>query len=374
MPRSSPAATLLQAFSDALLSLGTLSLSFRVGVVFYRRLVEREHVRLHPTIQRLFALTFAVSVSLVCLILFDAMGIMHSATRRINWLFDVYLLLALLVVVLPTAQVHHVLVDMGFTVSRSARNVLTKAVASGMAQTAMARILIVGTTLLAVLSGLTAVNLPYAYLGWFFHRVSEKEVLALEKRLSDALDEIAVEKRSVLDAEPPSRPGKLQLPRTMQHAPKSIIVLEQRTQALFYSTTVLLLLGGRCSLYNIAMRMRGTRRGNVGTPKLFVYLHLVLQSFGVHVSGQVVYQYATLLFTSALLATNLRAALYDSYPSIPSTRNSCIDFRRDGQYRISVLSKLVRCAIPFQCCCRHALALVPERSNATKKVKEKNYN
>lgn len=46
MARSSPAATLGQAFSDALLSLGTISLSYRVGVAFYRRLVEREHVRL----------------------------------------------------------------------------------------------------------------------------------------------------------------------------------------------------------------------------------------------------------------------------------------------------------------------------------------
>lgn len=327
---------------------------------------------LSPGIQRLFALTFAVSVSLVCLILFDAMGLMHTATRRINWLFDVYLLLVLLVVVLPVAQVHHVLVDVGFTFSRSAkvavlaellflyvfwrigdplqktapvrlsalqlnRDILTKVVASSMVQTAMARILIVGTTLLAVLSGLTAVNLPYAYLGWFFHRVSEKEVLALEKRLGDALEEIAAEKRSVLDSEPPPRQGEAQLPRIIHHMPESVLATEQRAQALFlqYNSAasawrevlfartllgrlstvlgalMLVLCGVRVflALYNIAMRMRGTRRGNFGTPKLFVYLHLLLHSFGVHVSGQVVYQYATLLFTSVLLVTNLRAAL-----------------------------------------------------------------
>lgn len=284
---------------------------------------------------------------------------MHTATRRLNWLFDVYLLLALLVVVLPAAQVHHVLVDLGFAVSRSMKvaaltellflyvfcsmrnplrnggsaRALSKAAATGFAEAAMARILIVGTTLLAVLSGLTAVSLPYAYLGWFLHQISEKDVLALEKRLGSALDDIAAEKRSALDAQSEGEP----LPHTIVHVPDTVVVVEQRAQALFvqYNSAesawrevvfartfigrfftvlgalMLLLCGVRMflAIYNIAMRLRGMRRGVGGTPKLFVYLHLLLQSSGVHVSGQVVYQYATLMFTSVLLATNLRAAL-----------------------------------------------------------------
>lgn len=38
--------TLGAAFVDALVSLSTITVSFHVGVAFYRRLVEREHVRL----------------------------------------------------------------------------------------------------------------------------------------------------------------------------------------------------------------------------------------------------------------------------------------------------------------------------------------
>lgn len=371
MPQKSAAATFLHAFSDALCSLGTYVVAYRIGVAFYHRLVSREHVKPHGAIQTLFALTFSVSVSLVCLILFDAIGLMHTATRRLNWLFDVYLLLILLVVVLPIAQVHHILNDLGISSSRSAkfailaefvflylfwrigdpltspqhvtqlsRNPIFRttpaAVAVHFAQAAMARILILGTTLLAILSGLTAVNLPYAYLGWFLHQVSEKDMLGLEKRLATSLQDIAAEKRYVLDTEP-ARDESAFGPRTIRHMPQSIVAAERRSHQLFeqyndaatavreirFASTLigrlftvlgavmLVLCGVRVflALYNIVLRMRGTIRGYNGTPKLFVYLHAILQSFGVHVSGQVVYQYATLSFTSVLLATNLRAAL-----------------------------------------------------------------
>lgn len=329
-------------------------------------------------VQSLFSLTFAVSVSLVCLILFDAVALMHTATRRLNWFFDVYLLLTLLILVLPIAQVHHVLVDLGLSSSRSIKVALLAelafiyffwrigdpfskshltdlgsiirtqllssapstrafgAVARRISEAVMAKILIVGTTMLAILSGFTAINLPYAYLGWFLHRVSEKDVLTLEKRLAASLEDIAAEKRYVLDTEAHTHDSESG-PRTIRHMPDALVAADHRTHLLFleynnaatalrevkFARTIvgrlftflgaimLVLCGVRIflALYNIFARMRGARRGHGGTPKLFDYLHVVLQSFGVHVSGQVVYQYLTLLFTSVLLATNLRAAL-----------------------------------------------------------------
>lgn len=380
MPTSTAAATLALAFTDALVSFGTFLLAFRIGVLFYRRLVLRENVPPLATIQFLFSATFAVSLSFVCIILYDAVGLMHSATRRLNWLFNVYMLLLLLVLVLPTAQVYHVLVDLRVPASRSAkaaivveliflyvfwrigeppskalhsefsslwinqqflfstlsgRNAAT--VAFRFAEAAMARILVVGTTLLAVLAGLTAVNLPYAYLGWFFHRVSEKDVAALENRLNIAVENIASEKRHILNAQSSENMNNSRETRIIRHMPETVLVAERRLNQLFeqynyavtalgevrfartivgrlftfLGTIMLLLCGVRIFLavYNISLRMRGARLGRNGSSKLFDYLHLALKSFGVQVSGEAVYQYATLLFTSVLLATNLRAAL-----------------------------------------------------------------
>lgn len=41
----SAATALFQAVTDALLSVGTLSLSFRFGAIFYKRFLSRENVR-----------------------------------------------------------------------------------------------------------------------------------------------------------------------------------------------------------------------------------------------------------------------------------------------------------------------------------------
>lgn len=291
------------------------------------------------------------------LILFEAVGLMHTATRRLNWMFDVYALLALLVLVLPVAQVYHLLRDAGFSRGAGARGAFVAEAVflyvfwrigdpfkTGFAdaralfsvEAAMGRILIVGTTMLALLSGFTAVNLPYGYLAWFLHRVSERDVLALEKRFFAALDDIAAEKRHVLETE--RAPGGVDVPtRRIHHVPDALIAAERRADAAFLrfneaaaawrdilfartalgrlftalGALMLLLCGVRVAvaLANIWRHLRGGSAARGGAPKLFGYLHRALVPLGVHADKDVVYQYATLGFTSILIATNMRAAL-----------------------------------------------------------------
>lgn len=159
-------------------------------------------------------------MSILLLVIFDVVRLMHYATRRLHWLFDVYSLLILLVFVLPTAQVYFILVDGGmgrvlaarvslfaeciflyifwrigdpFASSGNLRSLLS-------VEACMSRVLIIGTSMLAVLSGFTAVHLPYSYLSAFIRPVKEKEVHLLGQKVLAALEEIRSRKMGLISA------------------------------------------------------------------------------------------------------------------------------------------------------------------------------
>lgn len=174
--------------------------------------------------QRLFEWTFALSLSLVTLIIFDAVGLMHATTRRLNWFFNIYSLLLTLIFILPTAQVYHILIDTAWCPTKALRTSLlcellfllvfwhiaaplltTQLTSTAHAapqalsiESAMARILIIGTTILAVLSGFSAVHLPYVYLASVIHPITETQVTTLSHKLHAALDDVVAHKLAAL--------------------------------------------------------------------------------------------------------------------------------------------------------------------------------
>lgn len=326
--------------------------------------------------QRLFVATFSLSLSLVLLIFFDAIGLMHTATRRLNWLLDVYLLLVMLVFVLPTAQVYHILVDRGcsaveslrgaiaaelvflyvfwrirdpFLMARAARNgsSVNALLSCVSVEAGMSRILIIGTTMLAVLSGFTAVYLPYSYLSSFIYPISEKEVISLETKALAALDRVVALKRQLLETEmraasfagEPLRQGRSTANRRLRGLSPEVMEAERAAETVFLEyndaatawhdvvfaktrvgrfftflgALMLLLCGVRvaAALYNIFAHFRGMRSGSKGGSALMLSgkVHSLLVTLGVKVSINVIYQYATLSFTSVLIGVNLRAAL-----------------------------------------------------------------
>lgn len=221
MPARSEVSVLAQAACDAALSIFSLLACFRAGTAFYIAFLSRASARRHARVRLLFGATFALSMSVVLLVFFEAAHLMHYATRRLHWLFNVYSLLVLLVFVLPTAQMYYVLVDMGI-----ARGAAVRGAAAAEAvflyvfwrigdpfatetnirsvfsvEGGMSRILIVGTTMLAVLSGFTAVNLPYTYLSAFILPVKEKEVNLLGQKVLASLEAIRMRKLDLLAQE-----------------------------------------------------------------------------------------------------------------------------------------------------------------------------
>lgn len=221
MPVRSDLSVLAQAACDSALSIGALIACFRAGTAFYLHVLSSASANRHASVRLLFGATFALSMSVVLLVLFEVVHLMHYATRRLHWLFDVYSLLVLLVFILPTAQMYYILIDVGI-----ARRVAARAAALAelvflyvfwrigdpfatdttirsvfSVEGGMSRILIVGTTMLAVLSGFTAVNLPYSYLTAFIFPVKEQEVSVLAQKLVSSLEEIRQRKLELLALE-----------------------------------------------------------------------------------------------------------------------------------------------------------------------------
>lgn len=288
---------------------------------------------------------------------------MHSETRRLNWLFVIYALVLTLIFLLPTAQIYHIFLDLSYTPKKSLRIALLfellflylfhhtisppniSLTAPRLLEAAMSRILVFGTTMLALLSGFTAVHLPYSYLSAIINPVNEKDLHLLATRLRTAQDLVLSKKRALLFAEirfatrqtarPPQTPSH---GRALPGLPPDVIDAERRAAAIFleyndlaaawrdvvFSRTrlgnlftalgalMLMLCAVRvfAALYHIAAHLRGAGvAGKAGAFLISDRLHGILVRAGVKVDVKIVYQYATLAFTSVLMCVNFRAAL-----------------------------------------------------------------
>mmetsp|Transcript_8372 Transcript_8372/g.25165 ORF Transcript_8372/g.25165 Transcript_8372/m.25165 type:complete len:489 (+) Transcript_8372:51-1517(+) len=215
----------LQAFADAALSVGSFVGFYHAGIAFYRRFLCRESEPRYTTVRHLFATTFALSFSLYFLIVCEISELMSSASRRMHWHFDLSALTLLLTFGLPVAQCYFIMVDRGWThaeavrasalfevifllslwrlgdpfpLKNTPRSSTLNSLGSFLSiEAGMSKVLVVGTSILAVLAGFTAVELPFSYLSALFRPVSRAEVEAREDRLLRALDVV----RSVRDKE-----------------------------------------------------------------------------------------------------------------------------------------------------------------------------
>lgn len=384
---------LVQAIFDSVTTILTLYLSFRFAAIFYRRFLLKNTFRNHAAVQHLFEWTFSLSLSIVFLIIFDAINVMHATTRRINWLLNVYALVFTLVFILPLAQVYHILIDISWPRANAFRaSFLCQIVflflfwrvaappsssaapqssyalhATFSIESAMTRILVIGTTILAVLSGFSAVQLPYIYLSSFIHPITEAQVSTLSRKLQTALDDVISHKLAALHADlrlanrhtATSTAAKTTLTTAtpLSHAPPhmrlhppppmgdsvpgDVLVAERTASAFFvryndaaaqlhdvvhartllgrlYTTLgalmlVLCFIRVLTAMYNIYSHITGrslrTGATSTGTALIADRLHLVLVRFGAHIDGTVVYQYATLSFTAVLMCVTLRSVL-----------------------------------------------------------------
>uniref|UniRef100_A0A7S0R650 Golgi pH regulator conserved domain-containing protein n=1 Tax=Chlamydomonas leiostraca TaxID=1034604 RepID=A0A7S0R650_9CHLO len=173
------------------------------------------------SVQTLWSLVFAFSCNMLLLILFEIMGIMAHSTRLFSWFCTVWGLLLLLLGVLPFYQCYR-------TISGALQggHALAASTAAWLAfmwcfwrvghylpgvpppvegvlhvKQAVSRVGVMGTWMIAVLSGYAAVSVPYSYLSLFVRPVEAGEVAAMDEQYRQTCALVEEKKRRLAAAQ-----------------------------------------------------------------------------------------------------------------------------------------------------------------------------
>eukprot|EP00041_Stephanoeca_diplocostata_P010948 m.175289 g.175289 ORF g.175289 m.175289 type:complete len:468 (+) comp18350_c0_seq2:195-1598(+) len=190
------------------------------GLVFCQRVLFK-NIELHHTIVRvLFGVTFALSCSMLELIIFEIADVLSKPSRKQLWEWMLLIMSVQLTVIIPTQFAYHMVT--GFSTRRSgrfSRSLLSISLwaifffffsrlrdpfppesdnygALCVGQF-IGRIGVVGVTCAAALSGFGAVYTPYNFLGYFITTPTVDAIDAKEAELLRTVDAIVQRKRRV---------------------------------------------------------------------------------------------------------------------------------------------------------------------------------
>lgn len=190
--------------------------------------------------QLIFSITFALSLTLFELIIFEIVGALSSSSRYFYWKLQLFSILVMVVAVIPYYIAHSLISNIRFMTARYSI-ILTMilwlafcycfwrigdpfpllSVSKGIftIEQGVSRIGVIGVTVMAILSGFGAVNFPFTNMTYFIHPVTQNDVLNTEKKLLQTMDMIlAKKKRIALD-----RRNKLKQPNTTKNSFWSLI-------------------------------------------------------------------------------------------------------------------------------------------------------
>ncbi|KYQ92851.1 putative G-protein coupled receptor [Tieghemostelium lacteum] len=193
---------------------------FMFGWFYFLKILFRDYEVKRVFVQLSFAGTFATSLTLFELMLFEIMGFMDEEWRYRFWKLNLIILSVDLILVLPYYQFYLLLLPYGFSRFRTFVMSLLMLVLylflfwkigdpfpilkedRGLVSLEMGvgRIGIIGVTVMALLSGYGAVNVPYLYIAYFLRPVKDSTIVVLEKQFQHRLDKIFNKKKRVLMA------------------------------------------------------------------------------------------------------------------------------------------------------------------------------
>eukprot|EP00899_Mesostigma_viride_P020542 jgi/Mesvir1/2848/Mv13934-RA.1 len=178
---------------------------FFCGWLFLNRQLYSDYEQKHIAVQVLFSAVFALSACLLELLVFEILGLLEEQYRWMTWRMALSCLLCSLLFLLPYYHCFHTLVLNGLRAQAAATGALLFLLTFLYAfwrvgahfptsspvsladmftvQQAVCRVGVIGVSLIALLSGFGAVNLPYSYLSLFLRPIDHEDVVSLERRL-----------------------------------------------------------------------------------------------------------------------------------------------------------------------------------------------
>lgn len=188
------------------------------GQIFFVKQLFKNYEVKNITVQLIFSITFALSLTLFELIIFEIIGFMTSTSRYFYWRVSLVAILIMVVLIIPYYIVFSLISNIRFVSARYSTPITVilcitylycfwrigdpfplLSVNRGIftLEQGVSRIGVVGVTVMAILSGFGAVNFPFTNMNYFIHPVTQSDVLLTEKKLMQTIDMILAKKKRI---------------------------------------------------------------------------------------------------------------------------------------------------------------------------------